>query len=64
MGTQDSDAVEHHEESLTFQKRFGKDVKAVYNLLKKKGNPFLPESGPRLKSYGRHGDVIDDDTLV
>ena len=61
LGTQDSDAVEHHEESLAFQKRFGKDVKAVYNELKKTGNPFLPESGPRLKSYGQHGDVMDDD---
>ena len=61
LGNQDSDTVMHHEESLAFQKRFGKDVKAVYNQLKKKGNPFLPECGPRLKSYGRHGDVMDDD---
>ena len=56
LGTHDFDAEEHHEESLAFQKRFGKDVKAVQNELKKKGNPFLPESGPRLKSYGQHGD--------
>ena len=61
LGTKDYDSTAHLEESLTFQKRFGKDVKAVYTLLQNKGNPFLPESGPRLKSYGHHGDVMDCD---
>ena len=61
LGTKDYDSTAQLEESLTFQKRFSKDVKAVYTLLQNKGNPFLPESGPRLKSYGHHGDVMDCD---
>ena len=35
--------------------------RAVYTILQNKGNPFLPESGPRLKSYGHRGDVMDCD---
>ena len=49
LGTKGFDSTAHLEDSLTFQKGFGKDVKAVYTQLKIKGNPFLPKSGPRLK---------------
>ena len=41
LGTQDTHDTKHHEESLSFQKRFGKDMKAVYNELERKGIHFL-----------------------
>ena len=46
VGTKDFDSTAHLEDSLTFQNRFYKDVKAVYTPLKNKGNAFLPGSGP------------------
>ena len=49
LDTHDFNSMEHHEESLVFQKRFGNNVKQVYCELKRKGSPYLLEIGPRLK---------------
>ena len=56
-----SDDMKHHEESVAFQKKFFTDVKNVISEIKKRGNPFLPENGPRLKSLSQTGDIMDDD---
>ena len=56
-----SENTNHHEESVAFQKRFFTDVKNVIDEIKKRGNPFSPDTGPRLRSLSDSGDIMDDE---
>ena len=48
--------------SLNGQKRFATDVVEVITVLREKGNPYLLENGPRLKSYSSPtGEVMEDE---